>query len=142
MSAALLARARAAAAQAYAPYSHFHVGAAVETATGEIFASANLENASYGLTLCAEAGALQAANAAGLWRAVRRIAIAGGPAAGGGGVVFPCGRCRQLVAEAAQAARYDIEVHCANADLSETFTAPISALLPQAFGPGDFSPPP
>ncbi len=77
---------------AYAPYSGYHVGAAVETAAGEIFTGCNVENSSYGLTICAERVAVSAAVAAG-HREFAGIAVAtsnGGP---------PCGACRQFLAE-------------------------------------------
>lgn len=96
----LLALARAAAARAYAPYSRFRVGAAAQAASGETFQGCNVENASYGLTLCAERVALFAAVAAGQHR-VPRLAVAcvdAGPELGPSGRM-PCGACRQVMAE-------------------------------------------
>ena len=90
----LLAAARAAARQAHCPYSKFRVGAAVLTADGQIFTGGNVENASYGLTMCAERVAIFAAVAAG-HRRFQALAIVGGarqPA-------WPCGACRQVLAE-------------------------------------------
>jgi len=95
----LLAQARAAAERAYAPYSHFRVGAAVEVDDG-VLLGCNVENASYGLTICAERVALFAAVAAG-HRQIRRLAISCvdvGPDLGMAGRM-PCGACRQVMAE-------------------------------------------
>ena len=95
----LLLRARAAAERAYAPYSKFRVGAAVE-ADGRAYAGCNVENASYGLTVCAERVALFTAVAAG-HRRIQRIAVTcvdAGPDLGEGGRM-QCGACRQVMAE-------------------------------------------
>ncbi len=127
----LVEAAKAAASNAYAPYSDFHVGAAILTNTGEIITAANFENASYGLSLCAETLAIASASSAGHLKDITDIAIAGG-AAGLSDALLPCGRCRQVIAEAAQVAGRDIAVHCAHADGYDTH--PISKLLPNAFG--------
>ncbi len=84
--------ARAVRRRAYAPYSGFQVGAAVLTAGGRIFTGVNVENASYGLTICAERAAIQAAVAAGQCR-LRAVLIVAPHAAP------PCGACRQVLAE-------------------------------------------
>jgi cytidine deaminase len=135
----LLRAALSAAENAYAPYSRFAVGAAVETTDGQIFSGANMENASYGLTVCAEVGALQAASVSGLLGNVSRIAIAGGLIKAAkksvGEIVTPCGRCRQLILESAHISETDIEVWCANLDLSAIECFKISELLPHGFGP-------
>lgn len=95
----LLVLARAAAKRAYAPYSRFRVGAAVE-ASGQTYTGCNVENASYGLTVCAERVALFTAVAAG-HRRVERLAVTcadAGPELGENGRM-PCGACRQVMAE-------------------------------------------
>lgn len=90
----LLESAVKAAKNAYAPYSHFPVGAAVLTRDGKLFAGCNVENASYGLTLCAERVAVVSAVAAGTQR-LCRIAIIGGVHS----PVWPCGACLQVLCE-------------------------------------------
>ena len=141
MSAAVLGAAKAAAANAHAPYSQFGVGAALLLDDGSIVTGCNIENASYGLTLCAEAVALATLNAQGKLRQVREIGIIGGALnlgdISGSTPVRPCGRCRQMLNEAAQLARTDIIVHCASADLSVVETHRLSDLLPFPFGPQD-----
>ena len=135
---ALAEAARDAAARAYAPYSHYAVGAAVRTRSGAIHVGCNLENASYGMVLCAEVGALSAAQVAGEGDAVLTVAVTGrliDAAEQVRSVVTPCGRCRQLILEAAHRARVDIRVLCCSHDLGavEVYTA--DTLLPHGFGP-------
>ena len=96
----LLARADAVAARAYAPYSRFRVGAAVRDADGAVFVGCNVENASYGLTICAERAAIFAALAAGARRPLGRLALTCLDAAGANGCT-PCGACRQILWELA-----------------------------------------
>lgn len=138
----LIAAARAASAHAYAPYSRFAVGAALLMADGSVVTGANMENASYGLSLCAEAVALGTASAAGRLADIVAIGVVGGAmdAAGrpsGTGPVSPCGRCRQLLNEAAQLAGRDLPIHCGAAEGDAIATYPLSVLLPAAFGPRD-----
>jgi cytidine deaminase len=92
---ALRTAALAAAGNAYAPYSRLHVGAAGQAADGTIVAGCNVENASFGLTLCAECGLVSALHAAGGGRLVGVSVVAGD-----GAPLVPCGRCRQLLLEA------------------------------------------
>ena len=91
---ALVRRAVRAASHTYSPYSGFPVGAAVMTSSGRVFTGCNVENASYGLTVCAERAAVLAAVAAG-HRRLRAVAVA----AGRGQAARPCGACLQVLAE-------------------------------------------
>jgi cytidine deaminase len=125
-----------AAETAYAPYSNFHVGAALLLDDGEIVTGSNFENASYGMSLCAETVAIAKANSDGKLRHIRAIAVAGGQEGKVGmGVepITPCGRCRQIIKEVADLTAIDIPVHCAHADGYSSFT--LSVLLPYGFGP-------
>lgn len=137
----LLLAARSAASHAHAPYSSFAVGAALLLDDNSIVTGCNFENASYGLTLCAEAVALATLNSQGRLQRVREIAVIGGAlqnaAITGSAPVRPCGRCRQMLNEAAQLARTDIIVHCASADFSVVERHLLSDLLPFPFGPAD-----
>ena len=125
-----------AAQTAYAPYSNFHVGAALLLDNGQIVTGSNFENASYGMTLCAETVAISKANSDGQLRAIRQIAVAGGLAGHVGKAadpITPCGRCRQIIKEVADLTETDITVHCAHATGYETYR--LSELLPHGFGP-------
>lgn len=138
--AALIAAARAAAAHAHAPYSRFAVGAALLLTDGTVVTSANVENASYGLSLCAETVAVATASAAGRLQDVVAIAVIGGAmdAAGratGTTPVTPCGRCRQVLNEAAELGGRDLDVICAAAEGDAVERYRLSELLPHAFGP-------
>ena len=127
----LLAAARNAAKAAYVPYSHFPVGAALMTASGEIFTGANVENASYGLTVCAERTAVFAAALAG-HREIVAIAVAAPRALR----ASPCGACRQVLNEFAPA-EGEMKVVLESEDGFQTTT--LSVLLPMAFGPRDLA---
>jgi len=137
----LIDHALEAAKNAHAPYSKFGVGAALLLEDGTIIPGTNFENASYGLSLCAETVALAAANVAGRLRDVVAIGIVGG-AIGKSGLegdtpIYPCGRCRQVLNEAADMGHRDIIVYCGSADGAILRRHLLSELLPHAFGPGD-----
>jgi cytidine deaminase len=128
-----------AARNAYAPYSKFTVGSAVRTSGGKTYVGANLENAAYGVGICAEVAAITAANSAGDFD-IESIAIVGHPMddpRAGPDIVTPCGRCRQIIFEAAQVSGRDIRVIACNGDLSECQIYPISKLLTDGFGPAN-----
>jgi cytidine deaminase len=118
----LFAHAREARARAYAPYSKFPVGAALACDDGTILTAANVENASYGLSMCAERSAIFAAVAAG-HTAFAAIAIAGPD----GVTVPPCGACRQVLVEFAPQLRVSYQAG------SSFVTTTIDALLPATF---------
>lgn len=135
----LVEKARAAALRAYAPYSKFSVGCAVESVDGEVAVGANMENACYRLGVCAEVSALAAAQQQFGLGKIARIAVSGGDSATGTlvgrGVVTSCGACRQSIYEAACVAGRDIEMVSSNGDGTEVSKTTIAALLPLAFGP-------
>jgi cytidine deaminase len=130
----LLDLARAAAAKAYAPYSNFHVGCAVESVDGEVATGANMENACYRLGLCAEQSALTAAQHAFGLDKIARIAVVGGTDAT---VCTPCGGCRQAILEAAQLSGRDVEILCGSGDGSGVERHSIGELIPFGFGPAN-----
>ena len=119
----LLRRARTAAGKAYAPYSQFRVGAAVRTASGEVYIGVNMENRSYGLTICAERGAIQSAVANGHTR-FSEIAVVCPDA---GQPTPPCGACRQVLSEFMHA---DAPVHFASTDPENVVSTTISEIYP------------
>lgn len=125
----LIAAARAAAEHSYSPYSRFPVGAALRFADGSVVTGTNVENASYGLALCAETVAVAKAMAAGVRGGLETIAVTGP----GEAPITPCGRCRQVLNELAALGGTDPEVLCVGPD--EVRRTTLSALLPQAFGP-------
>ncbi|GAC1354908.1 MAG: cytidine deaminase [Vulcanimicrobiaceae bacterium] len=120
----LLNAAQAVRANAYAPYSGFSVGAAVDVGDGVMFCGVNVENASYGLSLCAERAAILAAVSAG-YRAIAAIAVAG-PA---NTTTAPCGACRQVILE------FGPEAAVTYTTPGGAQTMSIGALLPESFGP-------
>ena len=124
MTDALVAAARSAQARAYAPYSNFRVGAALESTDGSVFLGCNVENASYGLTICAERAAICAAVSAGAHRFRGAVVVSDvdPPAA-------PCGACRQVLAE------FGLDLPIDGVGLKRTVSWKLSELLPAAFGP-------
>jgi len=127
----LKAAAKTAAGRAYAPYSKFHVGAAVLTSSGKIYSGCNVENASYGLTNCAERTAIFNAIAAGEKKLRLECVVVYTPTKS---ATAPCGACRQVIYEFGPKARV-ISV-CAG---HEQIDVSIDALLPGAFGPADLA---
>jgi cytidine deaminase len=125
----LIAAARAAQATAYAPHSDFRVGAALRFADGALITGCNVENASYGLSLCAETVAV--AKAFGEGRRGGLVAVA--VTASGADIVTPCGRCRQVLLELADLGGTDPLVYCCGP--SDVREMRLSELLPAAFGP-------
>jgi cytidine deaminase len=125
---ALFAAAKAAQARAHAPYSRFHVGAAIRAESGAIYCGCNVENAAYPEGACAEANAIGAMALAGERRIVEMVVVGEGEA-----LCAPCGGCRQRIREFADAAT---RVHVAGPEgVRASFT--LEELLPHSFGPGN-----
>jgi cytidine deaminase len=126
----LLEKAKAVRLNAYAPYSHFLVGSCIETTNGKTFSGCNVENASYGLTVCAESNAVSMMIAAGEKEIKQIVVVVQGP-----GVSAPCGACLQRLNEFGTAKTpvhlYDLDGHTQRYTLGE--------LLPHAFGPDDLA---
>jgi cytidine deaminase len=133
---ALIAVAKSATATAYAPYSGFHVGAALLFEDGAIVTGTNMENASYGLSLCAETVACAIASHAGRRGGLIAVAVAGLMHGVESEPVTPCGRCRQVLHELAALGGTDPLVLGIGAH--EVVEMRLSALLPHAFGPKHF----
>jgi cytidine deaminase len=121
----LHAEATAAMGRAYAPYSKFPVGAAAVVDDGRVVVGCNVENASYGLGLCAECGLVSALTASGGGRLLAMVCVDGN-----GAFLMPCGRCRQLLFEHGGP---DMLIAAAGGPLT------VAQLLPAAFGPNDLA---
>jgi len=119
----LLKLAREALKNAYVPYSHFPVGAALECDDGTVYTGCNVENAAYGSSICAERTALVKAVSEGHTRFVRIAVCGNGPQ-----ICMPCGACRQMLAEFSP----EMEVLCAGAG-DESVRYLLSELLPHTF---------
>jgi cytidine deaminase len=124
----LMDQARKAQERAWVPYSHFPVGAAVQTADGSVFTGANIENASFPLTCCAERTAIYAAVNAG-HNEIVAVAVTASRVP----TVTPCGGCRQVLNEF-KPATGDLTVILDGPELTQM---PLAELLPRAFGPRD-----
>ena len=121
--------------KAYAPYSHFQVGAAVLAASGRLYGGANVENASYGATVCAERSAIFAAVNAGE-RRLTAIAVCGGKDGKVTDYCPPCGICRQVMREFCNPRTFRVIV----AKSAQEFrVATLAELLPASFGPESLS---
>ena len=129
----LIAAARAASQHSYSPYSNFPVGAALRFADGSLVTGTNIENASYGLALCAETVAISKAMADGVRGGLEAVAVTGP----GDEPITPCGRCRQVLNELAQLGGTDPDVLCVGPH--EVRRLKLSDLLPQAFGPASLA---
>lgn len=135
----LIDAARQSALNAYAPYSRFSVGCAIESVDGAVVTGVNVENACYRLGVCAEQSALSAAHLAFGLGNVSRIAVAGGDGSGqslaGEIVCTPCGGCRQAIYEASCLSGRDIEIICSSGDGVTVKRYMLSNLIPHGFGP-------
>lgn len=129
----MLQEARDAATRAYVPYSHFPVGASVLTESGKIVSGVNIENASYGLTVCGERVAVFRAMADG-HRELRAVVVSASRAPG----ATPCGACRQVLNEFKPQDR-ELTVILDNGVGNDPTLVPLATLLPHAFGPHDLN---
>ena len=130
----LFEMARRQAELARAPYSGFRVGAALWSAS-QIFSGCNVENASYGLTICAERGAVMNWAAAGSPGVPSAIAIVARDSAGDWVKAMPCGACRQVLSALPEASELQVWI----GDDQNRESVRLSELLPRAFGPDDLS---
>ena len=129
----LIAAAREAGSNAYAPYSDYQVGAALLFDDGAIITGSNVENASYGLSLCAETVAVARAFGEGRRGGLVAVAVTGPLDKGDGGPITPCGRCRQVLNEIAGLGGTDPMILCVGE--KDVVRVTLSTLLPHAFGP-------
>ncbi|QIQ87827.1 cytidine deaminase [Erythrobacter sp.] len=133
----LIEAARSAARHAYAPYSDYSVGAALLFEDGAVITGCNVENASYGLALCAETVAVAKALGEGRRGGLVAVAVTGPTDKGDGAPITPCGRCRQVLNEIAQLGATDPLVLCVGTERTESVS--LSDLLPRAFGPANLA---
>lgn len=129
----LIEAAKLAAQSSYSPYSNYPVGAALLFADGSVVTGTNVENASYGLGLCAETVAVAKAMADGLRGGLTAVAVTGPSDRGDGAPITPCGRCRQVLNELAALGGTDPTIYCVGEN--QVNEVQLSQLLPHAFGP-------
>lgn len=122
---------------AYNPYSHFYVGAALLSQDAQIITGSNVENASYGSTICAERAAILRANAMGVRTFYKIAIIARGEGFDTSKITGPCGSCRQMLYESAQVSEMDLEVILSTTRKDKIVVTTIDELFPLAFGPAD-----
>ena len=122
----MLSKAKAARDKAYAPYSRFHVGACIKTKNGHYYAGCNVENAAYGLTSCAESGAIANMILHGEHK-IAEICVVGHTQQ----LLTPCGACRQRIREFAD--EHTLVHLCADNQIKKTMS--LDELLPESFGP-------
>lgn len=134
---ALLIAASKAKENAYNPYSTFYVGCALMTPEGEIITGCNMENASYGCTICAERAALLKANTEGYREFTAAAIIARGKNVDTKEVTAPCGACRQMLFEAAQLSGKDLILYLSCTKMEKIVITSIEELFPLGFGPKD-----
>jgi cytidine deaminase len=140
----LVVAARDATHQSHSPYSNFRVGSAVKLYDGQVITGANQENASYGMTVCAERTAIFSVNNQGRKREIEKIAVTARPGSvpelgyKGPSPVAPCGACRQVIKESEDLAGIPITIimDCYD-DKKIARVVGIASLLPLAFGPAD-----
>ena len=127
----LLQLSRKVADNAYNAYSGYLVGCTVESVERKRFSGTFMENASYGLTICAEPAAILAANSSGC-RDILRMAIVGGDPSDNepGPPCTPCGRCRQVIWELAANCKREIEIYCSDLSLTDVLVTTSGELLP------------
>jgi cytidine deaminase len=134
----LIEKAICATTNAYAPYSEFFVGSSCLLSNNEIVTASNMENISYGLTICSEAALLSSINSSGKTKLIKKIALASVNKNKindfSGEIITPCGRCRQLMLEATKITGEDIEVICLSENKMKVLKTSAFELMPFAFG--------
>lgn len=136
----LLVEAKKAAQNSYTPYSGYSIGAAVHTETGNNYRGTAVENASYGMTICAEVSAITTAVSHGEI-AISDIVVVGGNSDMSENITpTPCGRCRQIIYELSKIGGVNSNIVCSDLDSNEIQIFSIDELLPYSFGPSNLNP--